>query len=59
MKLKGYTCPSVNEIMSALYLPQYLLDTFHIYTSYQVASEGVLSVKFVSTLKNLKFRQIL
>ena len=44
----GYTgftlsfCPSVDRIVSALYLLQYLLDPFHIYTSYQATSEGVL-----------------
>ena len=28
-------CPSVDQIVSALFLPLYLLDMFHFYTSYQ------------------------
>ena len=27
-------CPSVDRMVSTLYLPQYLLDPFHFYTSY-------------------------
>ena len=50
---------SVDRIMSALYLQQYSSDPFQIYTSYQATSENVLHVKFLSKLKNLKFRQIL
>ena len=34
-------CPSMDKIMSALYLQQRMLDLFHIYTSYQATSEGV------------------
>ena len=41
-------CPSVYRIVSALYLQQYLLDPFHICTSYEANSEGVSRVKFVS-----------
>ena len=33
-------CPSVDRIVSALYLLQYSPDPFYIYTSYQVTSEG-------------------
>ena len=51
--------PSVDRIVSALYLQQYLSDLFHIYTSYQATLEGVSRVKFVSQLENLKFWQIL
>ena len=47
-KLKGgYTgftlsvCPSVDRIVSALYLQKYSLDPFHNCTSYQATSEGV------------------
>ena len=65
-KLKaGYTgftlsvCPSVNRILSALYLQQYLSYPFHICTSYQATSEGVSCVTTVSKLKNLKFWRIL
>ena len=36
-------CPSVDRIVSALYLQQYSLDPFHICTSYQATSEGVFS----------------
>ena len=50
-KLKGgYTgitlsvCPSVDRIVSALYLQQYPSDPFHICTSYQATSEGVSRV---------------
>ena len=38
--------PSVDRIVSAVYLLQYLPDPFHIYTSYQATSEGVSCVKF-------------
>ena len=37
-------CPSVDRIVSALYLLQYSPDPFHIYTSYQATLEGVLCV---------------
>ena len=59
-KLKGgYTgitlsvCPSVDRIVSALYLQQYSSDPFHICTSYQATSEGVSRVMPVSKFKNL------
>ena len=60
----GYTgitlsvCPSVDRIVSALYLQQYSSDLFHICTSYQATSEGVSRVMPVSKFKNLKFWQI-
>ena len=61
-KLKGgYTgitlsvCPSVDRIVSALYLQQYSSDPFHICTSYQATSEGVSHVMPVSKFKNLQF----
>ena len=41
-------CPSVERIVSALYLQQYSSDPFHICTSYQATSEGVPRVMFVS-----------
>ena len=50
----GYTgitlsvCPSVDRIVSALYLQQYSSDPFHINTSYQATSEGVSHVMPVS-----------
>ena len=46
-------CPSVDTIVSALYLQQYSSDPFHICTSYQATSEGVSHVMFVSNFKNL------
>ena len=49
-KYTGFTlsvCPSVDRIVSVLYLQQYLLDPFHICTSYQATSEGVSRVMFV------------
>ena len=50
-----YRCPSVDRIVSALYLQQYSLDPFHICTSYQATSEGVSHVKFVSKWKIWNF----
>ena len=38
-------CPSVDRIVSALYLQQYSSDPFHIWTSYQATSDGVSRVK--------------
>ena len=52
-------CPSVDRILSALYLQQYSSDPFHICTSYQATSEGVSRVMFVSKFKKLKFWRIL
>ena len=52
-------CPSVDRIVSALYLQQYSSDPFHVCTSYQATSEGVSRVMFVSKFKNLKFWRIL
>ena len=60
----GYTgitlsvCPSVDRIVSALYLQQYSSDPFHICTSYQATSEGVSRVMPISKFKNLKFWRI-
>ena len=51
-------CPSVDRIVSALYLQQYSSDPFHICTSYQTTSEGVSRVMPVSKFKNLKFWRI-
>ena len=50
--------PSVDRIVSALYLQQYSSDPFHICTSYQATSEGVWRVMPVSKFKNLKFLRI-
>ena len=52
-------CPSVDRIVSALYLQQYSSDPFHICTSYKAASEGVSRVMFASKFKHLKFCRIL
>ena len=46
-------CPSVDRIVSALYLQQYSSDAFHICTSYQATSEGVSRV--MSRFKIQKF----
>ena len=60
----GYTgitlsvCPSVDRIVSALYLQQYSSDPFHICTSYQATWEGVSRVMPVSKFPNLKFWRI-
>ena len=48
-------CPSVDRIVSALYLQQYSSDPFHICTSYQATSEGVSRVMPVSKFKNFEF----
>ena len=48
-------CPSVDRIVSALYLQQYWSDPFHICTSYQATSEGVPRIMFVSKLKIWNF----
>ena len=46
-------CPSVDRIVSALYLQQYSPDPFHICTSYYATSEGVPCVEFVTKFQNL------
>ena len=51
-------CPSVDRIVSTLYLQQYSSDLFHICTSYQATSEGVSCVMPVSQFKDLKFWRI-
>ena len=43
--------------VSALYLLQFWLDPFHIYTSYKATSEGVSRGKFLAKCQNLKFWQ--
>ena len=43
-------CPSVDRMVSALYLQQYLSDPFHISISYQATTEGVLHVLFLTKL---------
>ena len=45
--------PSVDKIVSALYLPQYWLNPFHICTSYQPTSVGV---SIYSLLQNPRIR---
>ena len=50
--------PSVDKTVSALYLPQYWSDPFHICTSYQATSEGVLRVRVIAKFQNLNFFQI-
>ena len=58
----GYTdftlsvCPSVDRIM---YFLQYLLDLFHIYTSYQATIEGMSCVMLFFLLNNKNFGGIL
>ena len=51
-------CPSVDRIVSALYLQQCSSDPFHICTSYQATLEGVSRLMPVSKFKNLKFWRI-
>ena len=49
--------PSVPHPVSALWRLQFWLDPFHIYTSYQATSEGVLCVNFLAKFKNVNFWQ--
>ena len=49
---------SVDRIVSALYLPQYSLDPFHIYKSYEAISEGVIYVMLYAKFQNLNFWQL-
>ena len=44
-------CPSVDRIVSALYLLQSSPDPFNIYTSYQATTEGVSPESFIENLK--------
>ena len=48
-------CPSVDRIVSTLYLQQYSSDPFHICTSYQAMWESVSCKMPVSKFKNSKF----
>ena len=63
-KLKGgyigftLSVHQTDVIMSILYLQQYLLDTFHIYTSYQATSEGVSHVDFLAKITKFEFLAI-
>ena len=43
IKLSKDVCPFVDRMVSALY-QQYVLEPFHIHTSYQATPEGVLHV---------------
>ena len=46
-------------VMSALYLLQYLLDPFHIYTYYQATVDGVWHVLLLSEVKKWSFGKFL
>ena len=48
-------CPSVDRIVSVLYLQPYSSDPFHIGTFYQATSERLSRVMFVSKFKHLEF----
>ena len=50
--------PSVDRIMSALYLPQNLPDLFHVYRHYQPTPEGVSHVESCFVFSNLKICKI-
>ena len=45
--------PSVDKTVSALYLPQYWSDPFHICTCYQATSEGVSRVRVIAKFEIL------
>ena len=49
--------PSFQHSVSAQYCLQFWLDPFHILTSYQATSEGVLHVKFLAKFQKLDFGQ--
>ena len=51
-------CPSVDGIVTVLYLQQYLLDAFYIHISYQATSEGVTYIYFFSKFQNLNVCQM-
>ena len=51
--------PSLDGIVSALYLRQYLLDSYHIYSSHQATSKSVSRVKLAAKFQNLNFWQSL
>ena len=58
----GFTlsvCPSVDKIVSALYLQLYSSDPFHVSTSYLATSECDSLVTFVLKFRNFKIWQIL
>ena len=48
-------CPFVYIIMCAMYLPKYLTDPFHIYTSNQTTSESVLHLQCYQNLNIWSF----
>ena len=50
-------CPSVDRVVSALYLLQYSRDPFYMYTSCQ-ATSGVSRVKVIQTAKNWSFGKL-
>ena len=56
--LRLSVCPSVDKIVSALYLQQYSSDPFHICTSYQATAEGVSRLRSVSKFKNWNFGKL-
>ena len=51
----SYWETSAPHPVSSLWRLQFWLDPFHIYTSYQVTSEGVSCVKFLAKFANLTF----
>ena len=53
LSVRPSVCPSVDRIVSALYLQEYSSDPFHICTSYQATSEGVSRVMPISKFEIL------
>ena len=51
LSVRQCVCPSVDRIVSALYLLQYSPDPFHIYTSCQATSDSVSRGKFFKIRK--------
>ena len=55
LSVRPSVCPSVDKIVSALYLQQFSSDPFHICTSYQATKEGVSRVNCNACFKIQKF----
>ena len=53
--IRVYVCLPLDRIVSVLYLQQYLLDPFHINTSYQTTLEGVSNILCFKFGKFCKF----
>ena len=55
LSVRPSVCPSVQYPISALWPLHFWLGPFHIHTSYQATSEGVLRIKCLAKFQNLNF----